>query len=141
MKETDREARRWYQQALDDLRFVEWVLQEGRFFDKGCFIVQQAGEKALKSCLYASGSRHVYGHSLLDACAELRAHSPSFAEVEEQTKRLDRFYIPTRYPNGLPGGLPFQSYSEKDLADALEDLRPVFSVCEGYLRQLGVDVA
>jgi HEPN domain-containing protein len=141
MKETEREARRWYQQALDDLRFVEWVLQENRFFDKGCFVVQQAGEKALKSCLYGAGSRRVYGHSLFDACGELRAHSPSFAEVEEQAKRLDRFYIPTRYPNGLPGGLPFQSYSKRDLADALEDLRGVFHVCEAYLRQLGVDVA
>lgn len=140
MKETDREARRWYQQAVDDLRFVEWVLQENRFFDKGCFVVQQAGEKALKSCLYGSGSRHVYGHSLFDACTELRGHSASFAAVEEQAKRLDRFYIPTRYPNGLPGGLPFQSYSKRDLSEALADLSMIFEACEEYLRQIGVEV-
>ena len=43
-------------------------------------------------------SRRVFGHSLVDTCVELLAHSPSFAEVQEEAKRLDRFYIPTRYP-------------------------------------------
>jgi HEPN domain-containing protein len=80
MKETEREAKRWYQQALDDMRFAEWVLHEGRFFDKGCFVVQQAGEKVLQSCLYGTGSRRVYGHSLFDACTELRSVSPSFTQ-------------------------------------------------------------
>jgi HEPN domain-containing protein len=60
MKETEREAIRWYRQAADDRKFAEWILQEGRFFDKGCFIAQQAGEKALKSCLYAAGSRRAF---------------------------------------------------------------------------------
>jgi len=141
MKEIEREARRWYLQALDDKRFADWVLQEDRFYDKGCFIVQQAGEKALKSCLYAAGSRRVFGHSLFDTCAELCAQSPSFAEIEEQAKRLDRFYIPTRYPNGLPGGLPFESYSKKDLSEALDDLHQVFNACKAYLLLLGIDVS
>jgi HEPN domain-containing protein len=61
MREAEREARRWLLQATDDRRFAEWVLAEGRFFDKGCFVAQQAGEKALKACLYAAGSRRVFG--------------------------------------------------------------------------------
>ena len=101
----------------------------------------QAGEKALKSCLYAAGSGRVFGHSLFDTCAELHAHSSSFVEVEEQAKRLDRFYIPTRYPNGLPGGIPFQSYSKKDLSEALDDLHQIFNACEAYLQLVGIDVS
>jgi HEPN domain-containing protein len=31
----------------------------------------------------------------------------------------DRFYIPTRYPNGLPGGTPFESFTRADLEQAL----------------------
>jgi HEPN domain-containing protein len=141
MKENEREARRWYLQALDDRRFAEWILHEGRFFDKGCFISQQAGEKALKSCLYAAGNRHAFGHSLFDSCSELTPHSSSFAAVEEPAKRLDRFYIPTRYPNGLPGGLPFQSYSRRDLEEALRDLTAVFDACDEYLKQRGIDIS
>ena len=67
MNDPMREARRWFEQALDDLRFVQWVHDEGVFFDKGCFLAQQAGEKALKACLYAHGQRRVLGHSQLAA--------------------------------------------------------------------------
>jgi len=62
MKNPAAEAHRWWDQAQDDLAFVRWVHEEGRFFDKGCFVAQQAAEKALKACLYASGERFVPGH-------------------------------------------------------------------------------
>jgi hypothetical protein len=44
MKEAKKEAARWLAQAEDDFRFVEWIWKEKIFFDKGCFISQQAGE-------------------------------------------------------------------------------------------------
>ncbi|RMH59452.1 MAG: HEPN domain-containing protein [Candidatus Hydrogenedentota bacterium] len=34
-------------------------------------------------------------------------------------KKLDRFYIPTRYPNGLPEGTPHQNYTREDADFAL----------------------
>lgn len=66
MKESEKEAVRWMRQGEDDLKFAHWVLSERVFFDKGCFISQQAGEKALKACLYALGQRRVIGHSLFE---------------------------------------------------------------------------
>jgi HEPN domain-containing protein len=54
---TKGEAIRWFLQGEDDQQFVEWVWKENKFFDKGCFIAQQAGEKFLKACLYARGER------------------------------------------------------------------------------------
>jgi HEPN domain-containing protein len=32
---------------------------------------------------------------------------------------LDQYYIPTRYPNGLPGGLPFEVYTADQAAGAV----------------------
>ena len=32
---------------------------------------------------------------------------------------MDKFYIPTRYPNGLPGGLPSEAYSEPEARQAM----------------------
>ena len=61
MKGAEKEARRWFLQAEDDLRCVEWLWKEERFLDKGCFISQQAGEKALKACLYSRGERRALG--------------------------------------------------------------------------------
>lgn len=139
MKTHEAESRRWYLQAADDAAFAEWVLREGRFFDKGCFICQQSGEKALKARLYAEGKRQVLGHSLIELATELLAVSRAFEEIVEQARRLDRYYIPTRYPNGLPGGIPFQSYSAGDLTNSIQDLREVFRICGAFLGEKGID--
>ena len=134
MKDTDKEAARWFDQAMDDYRFVEWVQQENRFFDKGCFIAQQSGEKALKACLYASGERRVIGHSLYEMVSRLIKTSDEFEPIQESCKRLDRFYIPTRYPNGLPGGSPYEVYSDTELQTALADLRLVIQAAEKFIK-------
>jgi len=138
MKSAEREAKRWILQAEDDLKFVEWVLKENVFFDKGCFVSQQAGEKALKSCLYASGVRRVLGHSLFEMVVDLINKDKIFEEIRNEAKRLDRFYITTRYPNGLPGGSPFQIYTKEDLERACEDLRKIFKISKSFLKELKI---
>ena len=138
MKEALKEARRWLLQAEDDLRFVEWILKEGVFFDKGCFISQQAGEKVLKACLYANGKRLVLGHSLFEMATELSAIDKSFKTIINEAKRLDRFYIPARYPNGLPGGSPFQVYSEEEIKESETDLKKVFQISKQFLKMYGL---
>jgi HEPN domain-containing protein len=140
MKEAKKESSRWYLQAKDDFKFVQWVLKEGVFFDKGCFLAQQAGEKVIKACLYAIGKRRVIGHSLFEMIVELIGIEKEFKKITEPAKRLDRFYITTRYPNGLPGGSPFQVYSLSDLETAFEDLSAIFKFSEAFLKKNGVDV-
>jgi HEPN domain-containing protein len=135
MKEARREALRWFRQSEDDFRFVEWVSKESIFFDKGCFIAQQSGEKALKACLYALGERRIIGHSLFEIVDRLSPQETEFQTIIDEAKRLDRFYIPTRYPNGLPGGSPFQVFTAGDLAGALEDLQRILDLCRGYLER------
>jgi HEPN domain-containing protein len=44
-------------------------------------MAQQAGEKALKSCLYATGKRRVIGHSLYEIADELSKHDNRFQKV------------------------------------------------------------
>jgi HEPN domain-containing protein len=135
MKEAEKESRRWFLQAEDDLRFVEWVWKENLFFDKGCFISQQAGEKVLKACLYAGGQRRVLGHSLFEMVQELSQTDNAFQAVVDEARRLDRFYIPARYPNGLPGGSPFQVYTADDLGEAYEDVKRVFQISRIFLQR------
>jgi HEPN domain-containing protein len=40
--------------------------------------------------------------------------------LREKAAFLDRFYIPTRYPNGLPGGIPFESFNGNDSTAAID---------------------
>jgi HEPN domain-containing protein len=39
-------------------------------------------------------------------------------EKYKYVKKLDRYYIPTRYPNGLPGGIPSRVFDDPE--EALE---------------------
>jgi HEPN domain-containing protein len=135
VKVPEQESLRWFLQAEDDFRFVEWVKKEGIFFDKGCFIAQQSGEKALKACLYAAGERRVIGHSLFELVDRLSRMEADFQAIVDEARRLDRFYIPTRYPNGLPGGSPFQIFTANDLADAFRDLRRIVDLTRAYLEK------
>jgi HEPN domain-containing protein len=107
------EAERWFRQASHDLRAVRWNI-EGRFFDTACFLAQQSAEKALKSLLYYLGLRRsaLLTHSLVEMVQEAAPRLPRLAEAHGDARDLDLHYIPSRYPNGLPGGYPHRFYSE-----------------------------
>jgi len=94
MKGAEKEARRWFLQAEDDLRFVEWISKEGRFFDKGCFISQQAGEKALKACLYGRGERRVIGHSLFEMVHDISNTEKTFGTIIDEARRHEAIRLP-----------------------------------------------
>jgi HEPN domain-containing protein len=37
----------------------------------------------------------------------------------QNTRSLDLYYIPTRYPNGIPGGVPYEAFDEESAKKAL----------------------
>ena len=73
---------------------------------------------ALTALHYLGGARLVIGHSLVDLLAPLVQAHPSLASLRGAAARLDQLYIPTRYPNGLPGGVPAEVFSEEQAAEA-----------------------
>lgn len=121
MKDPLKEARRWLAQAENDLEFARLAVRE-RFFAQACFICQQSGEKALKALAYRRGQRFVPGHSLFELVKSLQADYLGLAEYYETAGLLDQYYVPTRYPNGLPDGVPHEVFSEKQAREALERL-------------------
>ena len=115
---SEREAWRWFRQAEADRESVVLELEHGHH-NVACFLAQQMAEKALKAFLYLKGERHPIGHSVADLCRTCARYEPRFADMMGSLVKLDRYYIPTRYPNGLPGGLPSDSYDETDARSAL----------------------
>ena len=112
------EAKRWLVQARSDLGFAEVGVREG-YHAQACFMCQQAAEKALKALHYLGGERLVIGHSLLELLRALLTRHPALADLEEAARRLDQYYVPTRYPNGLPGGTPADVFSKAQATEAL----------------------
>ena len=81
---------------------------------------QQVVEKALKAMAYYRGDRYVIGHSLLELLLGLAPTYGQLSSMERTAMMLDRYYIPTRYPDALPGGVPFETYDQEEAEDAVE---------------------
>ncbi|GIW71111.1 MAG: DNA-binding protein [Planctomycetota bacterium] len=126
------EAERWLRQAEDDLCFAELGASHG-FFAQSCFLAQQAAEKAVKALHYLGGARVVLGHSVGQLLRTLPPELAAPTEVLQAAHLLDEYYVPTRYPNGLPAGTPAEHYQDWQAADALERARRVIAFCRARL--------
>lgn len=117
MKSSEEDARRWFRQATNDLEVARLLLREGHY-SHACFMSHQAAEKALKALAYYRGDRFVTGHSVTNLVLDLSSSYSGIADHEKLAKELDKYYLPTRYPDALPGGVPFEVYDDRD--DAAE---------------------
>jgi HEPN domain-containing protein len=121
------EAFRWLETAREDVTTSAVLLTAGRFAHS-CFHSQQAGEKALKAVWYLCGA-DPWGHSVRKLIEDL-GHVDAqvyrvLADLTENAARLDRYYIPTRYPNGLPDITPDQAFFKEDAETALMTSRSI----------------
>ena len=98
------EGMRWLLQARQDLDDANYSLK-GKRYHLACFLSQQAGEKALKAFLYSKGEEMVLGHSVARLMKDAARYDPDLGAIKS-TAGLDKYYVPTRYPSGLPGGVP-----------------------------------
>ncbi|MCX6359983.1 MAG: HEPN domain-containing protein [Armatimonadetes bacterium] len=89
-----------------------------------CFQAQQAAEKAVKAAWVLLGEAP-WGHSIQSLVRDFPAapQAPDWSRWQARAALLDRFYIATRYPYGLPDLTPSESYFEADAAQALATAR------------------
>lgn len=109
----------WLRQAEAELRAARTLLAGG---DWGwcCFTCQQVGEKALKALaewrrLPRSGHDLTTLATALDVAPELLA----------ACQRLDRYYIPTRYPDAFARGAPADHFARDDAEKAIGDAEAI----------------
>lgn len=112
------EGKRWLRQALQDLDDVKFTLNGDRYH-LACYLAQQAAEKALKAILYAKGAEIVFGHSVAELAIKAGKYCKGLETARKRLALLDKYYIPTRYPNGLPGGIPAEAFDKDDGKKAL----------------------
>jgi HEPN domain-containing protein len=122
-------SRDWFRQALHDLDHARNAAGTG-YHDWACFAAQQAAEKALKALAGQLGGE-AWGHSLLAMVSELATADPEILSLREAAVRLDRYYIPTRYPNGFDQGAPLDYFLESDSREAIDHAEQVI----GFVRR------
>jgi len=112
------EGLRWLEQAKADREGAQLLL-DGGSYHLACFIGQQVAEKALKAFLYAQGEELVIGHSVEALCRWAAHFDADFERLRGEVSPLDAYYIPTRYPNGLPDSIPARVYTRPVAVEVL----------------------
>ncbi len=130
------EADRWLTQARDEFQDADDLRLRGRFY-LALFHFQQAAEKGLKAYLLARAKsvELLHTHAIADLVGTAVSLDPEFGSVAA-AKRLDQYYIPTRYPNGLPGGVPSRFYDDPE--EAAQAMKMASGVLELVGRKLGL---
>ncbi|MBI3319662.1 MAG: HEPN domain-containing protein [Candidatus Omnitrophica bacterium] len=126
------EPRKWFEFAREDQVVAEAALAKG-IDNQVCFHAQQGLEKALKGFLRSRQRAVPKVHDLrelLDCCEKL---DESFRVLKDACVKLDRYYIPTRYPDALPGAAPEGLPTHRDAEEALALLQQALEWIEKKL--------
>ena len=101
-------SQKWLAKAAEDLTVAQLVLPENHLAHV-CFLSQQCIEKALKAYLITKVNQYPRTHKLVDLLQLCMGFDAHFAQFLTDCISVDQYYIPTRYPDSTPGGLPFGS--------------------------------
>jgi HEPN domain-containing protein len=115
----EKEFLRWFKQAEHNLKSAKSDAKDGSF-DWACFKAQQAAEMAIKALIVSFG-KIVKGHSIFDLLKTLEMFGLVLTEeLLRCARKLDKFYIPTRYPDAIGLGSPFEGFDSEDFDLALQ---------------------
>ncbi len=105
---------------------------DGGFHEWACFSAQQAAEKAVKAVYQRLGA-DAWGHSIGELVEELPEDAGVDPQLVNKARSLDLHYIPPRYPNSVPHGIPGDYYSHGQAEQAIGDAEEIIAFCEGHL--------
>jgi HEPN domain-containing protein len=124
-------ARDWLKEAQAELAAAQ-DLRAGGHWSWCCFTSQQAAEKAIK----ALGEHYQIsrvGHNLNTLLRAVEAQTTLPATLRPACARLNRYYIPARYPDAFAQGAPAEQYFEADAQAAIADAEEVYRFAEGII--------
>lgn len=135
MKNIKAEAMRWLEQAEHDLDAAKKNLEILKFYSDTCFLAEQAAQKALKAFLYFKGKRYVLIHSVAALVEAILEYDKEFEPLIKYGRKLDQYYIPTRYPDALaPPAIPFETYAKEQAEEALKYAQEIFNLIKGKIK-------
>jgi len=121
----------WMQKVKRDISMARHA-SDSEYYEWTCFISQQAAEKAVKS-LYQSLGASARGHSVFDLLKGLEKRLIIATEIEKDARRLDKYYVPARYPDGFESGIPGDYYDIEDAVAAISSAERILQFCNNIL--------
>ena len=125
------QAKAWITFAHEDLQVADMTFDAG-IWNQACFHAQQCVEKMLKAVLTEQDVDVPRTHRLADLLGRVgRTVSDALVPVGQDIRALDHFYVPTRYPDTLPGALPSGLPDRQEAAVALSTAHEVVDIVGG----------
>ncbi|MGB9660351.1 MAG: HEPN domain-containing protein [Nitrososphaerales archaeon] len=110
---------------LDETEYLRWIISSKRTLnsargdlDRGdynwvCFKAQQSAELSIKALLHGLGMP-AYGNSISRLLTMIPKDLKIQKDIIQASKTLDKYYVPTRYPNAWTEGSPEEYYTKED---------------------------
>ena len=105
----------WLRQADDDMGWARDTYEKHRWAQT-CYIAQQVAEKAMRALAIRRGAESIRSHSI----AEIARLLDMNGAIDKAARRLDQYYMTTRYPDALSSGAPFEFFDDEQAAEALD---------------------
>lgn len=121
-------AQDWVAQARHDIDHARHAVDDGDY-EWACFAAQQGAEKAVKGFVLALGGEG-WGHSITRLLTDLAHRHEIPTALLSASKRLDKHYLPTRYPNGFDVGTPKDYYTVEEARLAIDDAEQIYHFCK-----------
>ena len=131
-KKTKALAEEWIDRAASDVKYARAGERETGQHHITCFLCHQAAEKALKGLIALDGKAPQKTHSLGLLMTAAAASYPSLMGIIKDVRRLDKFYIPARYP----GGEEFD-FEPRDAEAALATAEHLLTIARSELAESG----
>lgn len=126
---------RWVDSAKRTLGSADGDLKRGDY-NWACFKAQQVAGMSVKALLHGLGLP-AYGHSVSRLLSDLDSRGVDVSrDAIRSAQILDRYYVPTRYPNVWSEGSPHEYYAEADAKDALTHAGKMLEWVEAVWRSL-----
>lgn len=120
MKLNKEDALRWLEQGKHNFTVAEHNFKAG-FYSDACFMAEQTAQVCLKAFIMYHKKRLIWEHSIQELANICSQYDKYFEKFIEHGRILDRYYIPTRYPDALARpAIPYKTYTEKDAKEAIE---------------------
>lgn len=123
----------WLDIAKEDLQVARVALREGHPAH-ACFLSQQCIEKCLKAYLVARARDYPRIHNLVDLLGRCTSLDAQFADFADDCRDVDLYYVPTRYPPGIPGAIAEGTPDRKAAEDAISSAERILHFVEQKLR-------
>jgi HEPN domain-containing protein len=136
MNKSENKSMRWIRQAQFDLDAADSINRVG-FPEIACYLAHLSAENALRAYLFSQSEHAIQGHAthrLVQRCAK---YDEDFIGYLDGCRQLDQYFIATRYPSGLPDGIPHDVYTQTQAHKAVEFAKHIITFIYGRLESEG----